>query len=223
MSVIAELEVDPADFELGRILELRSNASVELETLVPLGESTVPFVRVHDEVRDSFEKSVRDHPSVENLREVDRHAGETLYALRWNDDRDHFFNALKDVEAQMMSALGTAQRWEVELRFSSHEALARFHKACDDAHIDLTVVRIYNPTKPGTGPWFGLTPEQRETLVRAVEGGYYSIPRRLSTIDLAEEFDISDQAVTERLRRAIITLVEHTVMSAEESEPSIEK
>ena len=222
MSVIAELQVDPNDFELGRILEMSHRATVELETMVPLGETAVPFFRIHDEVRETFEESVRNHPSVDRLREVDRFNGETLYALSWTTSRDHFFNAMHETSAQLMNARGTADGWDIEIRFPSHEALARFHKVCDDAHIDLTVVRIYNPTKPGTGPWFGLSPEQRETLVRAVEGGYYSIPRRLSTIDLAEEFDISDQAVTERLRRAIVTLVEHTLMAPEEVEPPSE-
>ncbi|MEF8776007.1 MAG: helix-turn-helix domain-containing protein [Haloarculaceae archaeon] len=47
----------------------------------------------------------------------------------------------------------------------------------------------------------GLTAAQREALLRAVRGGYYSIPRETSTMDLAEELTIFDQAVTERLRR----------------------
>jgi hypothetical protein len=44
-----------------------------------------------------------------------------------------------------------------------------------------------------------------------VEGGYYDIPRRMSTKDLAEEFGVSDQAITERLRRAIVALTENTI------------
>jgi predicted DNA binding protein len=42
----------------------------------------------------------------------------------------------------------------------------------------------------------------------------------MSTQELAEEFDISDQAVTERLRRAIMTLTENTLiaMQAEQDE-----
>lgn len=71
--------------------------------------------------------------------------------------------------------------------------------------------RIYNPTNPDSGPWYGLTPVQRATLVRAVREGYYSIPRELSTQELADSFDVSDQAVTERLRRAIASLVENTL------------
>ena len=80
-----------------------------------------------------------------------------------------------------------------------------------EEEIDVTIERIYNPTKPDAGPWYGLTPPQRETLTYAVEHGYYSLPRGVSTKELGAEFGISDQAVTERLRRGITTLVSNTV------------
>ncbi len=64
--------------------------------------------------------------------------------------------------------------------------------------------------------WYGVTQAQRETLMRAVQGGYYSIPRRMSTQDLADDLGISDQAVTERLRRAIVALTENTLIAMEE-------
>jgi predicted DNA binding protein len=75
--------------------------------------------------------------------------------------------------------------------------------------------------KPGSGIWFGLTPAQRETLVAAVDGSYYPIPRRLSTEDLADRFDISDQAVTERLRRAIVALTENALAEVENGADSL--
>lgn len=214
MSVIAHLRIPASSFELGRILEMDHGMSIELENLVPLGEKAVPFFSVYDSSRDNFEENVRKHPSVEEIKEVSRHDGETLYALDWDVSRDVFFGGLIEARAQLLGATGTPDTWEFEIQFRTHESMAEFQEYCSNAHISLEVGRIYNPTKPGSGPWFGLTPTQRDTLVRAAEGGYYSIPRQMSTQDLAEAFDVSDQAVTERLRRAIETLVENTVMIA---------
>jgi predicted DNA binding protein len=218
MSVIAHLRVPASSFELGRILDIRRGASVELENLVPLGEKAVPFFTVHDAARDSFEANVADHPSVDHIQEVSRHDSQTLYSLDWAVSRDVFFQGIHETSAQLLSATGTAETWEFELRFPSHEALSELQEFCSNAHIPLEVGRIYNPTKPGTGPWYGLTETQRETLIRAVEGGYYSIPRKMSTKDLAASFDVSDQAVTERLRRAIVTLVENTLIASVDDE-----
>jgi len=55
-----------------------------------------------------------------------------------------------------------------------------------------------------------------ESVDAGRRGGYYSIPRQTSTQELADEFGISDQAVTERLRRAIETLTENTLIAMEE-------
>jgi predicted DNA binding protein len=217
MSVIAELKVPANEFELGRILDIESGELIELETMVPVGQKAVPFFLVHEQIHDAFEEEVRKHPSVDRVREIDRHNGERLYKLDWDTSRDHFFSAIAETSAQLNSARGGAHEWQFELRFPSHDHLSRFHDLCENARIDLEVERIYNPTKPTVGPWYGLSQQQRETLTRAVTGGYYSIPRRLSTKDLAEEFGISDQAVTERLRRAIVTLTKNTLLTIPES------
>ncbi len=211
MSVIAELRVAEEEFELGRILQSADHLDIELERMVPLRERPVPFFLVHDDVSEAFEARVARHPSVTEVREIERHDGEMLFALEWDVSRDHFFDAISEVGAQLIVARSAGRTWAFEIRFPSHDALSEFKERCEDARVAIEVDRIYNPTKPESGPWFGLTEPQRETLVRAVEGGYYDIPRRMSTKDLAEEFGVSDQAITERLRRAIIGLTEQTV------------
>lgn len=46
-----------------------------------------------------------------------------------------------------------------------------------------------------------LTERQVEILQAAVEGGYYNIPREMSTEDLGEMFDISSQVACEHIRK----------------------
>jgi hypothetical protein len=145
---------------------------------------------------------------------VSRHDDRVLYALDWAVARDILFQGFIETDAHLLSARGTDEAWEFELRFPDHAALSAFRDYCTNAHVRLEVRRVYNPTRPGSGPWYGLTDTQRDTLVRAVRGGYYAIPRETSTMDLADEFDVSDQAVTERLRRAIVALVENTIIVA---------
>jgi len=184
--------------------------------MVPLGERAIPFFSVGDTVRESFENNVQTHPSVSRIIEVTRHDGERLYSLEWDISRDIFFQGVVELNGQLLSGTGTASTWEFEIRFPTHEALSEFQDYCANGHIELEVGRIYNPVRPGSGMWYGVTNPQRETLVRAVQGGYYSIPRKMSTQDLADEFGISDQAVTERLRRAVITLTENTLIAMQE-------
>jgi predicted DNA binding protein len=63
-----------------------------------------------------------------------------------------------------------------------------------------------------TGDDYGVTPLQRETLTEAVRMGYYEVPREATLEDLSEAFDVSRQAISERLSRGVAGLVEHTLL-----------
>jgi predicted DNA binding protein len=217
MAVIVDLALPSRQFELGRILGIEGDTSVVLETMVPLGERTVPFFRVHGE-ENGFEESVRGHTSVSDIDVVSTHDGEVLYALNWDISDDTFFDGLIGAGANLLEARGVAETWSFELRFPSHADLSTFQEHCTEHDIPIDVQRLYNPTKPDAGPWYGLTAVQRTALTRAVESGYYSIPRNVSTNDLAAEFGVTDQAVTERLRRGIRNLVSSTLLLPEQRE-----
>ena len=218
MSVIVELSLPSTVFHLGDILSTEGETTVTLETMVPLGDRSVPLFRVHGSARSSFEAAVRNHSAVSDIHAVSTHGDEALYALSWRSTDDTFLGMVKRLDGHVLEATGGAERWQFQLRFPSHGALSSFQESCLEADLPLEIERIYNPTKPDAGPWFGLTTPQRETLSAAVENGYYSLSRRTSTEELAEEFDISDQAVTERLRRAIETLVTNTLLLTTEDD-----
>ena len=73
--------------------------------------------------------------------------------------------------------------------------------------------RVYNIPEQQVEAEFGVTAPQREALILAVREGYYDLPRETNTTELGDQLGISDQAVTERLRRGIGTLVRNLLMS----------
>ncbi|MEF8776006.1 MAG: hypothetical protein V5A43_05840 [Haloarculaceae archaeon] len=97
MALIAQPRIPAHSLELGRILELDPRTRVKLEIMIPLCEKAVPFLSVSDEVRDSFEEHVRNHPSVAAISTVSRHDGESLYSLDRNVARDVFFQGIVDL------------------------------------------------------------------------------------------------------------------------------
>lgn len=214
MSVIAEFRIPSVDFEFGRILQVEGMSTIELETLVPTGDATVPLFWIHNSGRESFVEHVQRHPSVNAASEVDSFEDRTLFTLDWDAHQDHLFQGISEYEGQLLSAIGAPEAWEIELRFPDHDRLSEFTAHCENAGVSLEVIRVYNPTKPDAGPWYGLSQPQREAISLAVQMGYYDIPRRCTTEELADELGISDQAVTERLRRAIAALVSYTIVPA---------
>ena len=215
MSVIAEVRIPPDDFELGQILDLDGASAIGLETLVPSGDVTVPLFWVYEPFGDGFLDAVQRYPTVNSVTEVDVFADRTLFRLDWDATQDHLFSCIIEQEGQIMSATATHNAWDFEIRFPSREAMNQCRTCCEDAHISIEFTRIYNPTAPESGPWYGLSEPQHEALMLAVRMGYYDIPRACTTEELADELGISDQAVTERLRRAIAAFTRHALLTPE--------
>ncbi|MFP8890396.1 helix-turn-helix domain-containing protein [Natrialbaceae archaeon A-CW2] len=215
MSVITEIRIPSDDFELGQILSLERASAVELETLVPSGGATVPLFWVYEPVENGFLDSVERYPTVNSVTDVDVFDDRTLLRLDWDASQDHLFECILEHEGQILSATGSPEGWNFEIRFADREALSQCQTCCEDAHISLEITRIYNPTDPDAGPWYGLSEPQREALTLAIRMGYYDIPRGCTTAKLADELGISDQAVTERLRRAIGAFGRHALLTPE--------
>lgn len=215
MSIIVDVNFPVKSFELGQILRVDEGVRVTLESMVPLGNSIIPYVWISDTHREGFEASVKNHPSVESFDVQEIHDDRTLYALTWRAERDVVIEGLREVDAQILEATGTSERWQFELRFPSHAAVSEFQEYCSNADLGMDVSGIYNPTKPDTGPWYGLSVPQREALVLAFAEGYFEIPRQISTKELGDSLGISDQAVTERLRRGMRTLLAHSILVEE--------
>jgi predicted DNA binding protein len=84
------------------------------------------------------------------------------------------------------------------------------HDFCDEHGLNFEVSSIRELDSEPAGR-YGLTTQQYEVLATAASQGYFEVPRAVTLEELAEEFDVSHQAVSERLRRAVNALVEDTL------------
>lgn len=214
MSVIAAVRVPSTSFELGRILSVEGASTIELERLVPVGEATVPLAWIHGPTRESFVERIRQHRAVDDASRVDVFEDRILFTIAWDSTRDDFLEAIRASGGQLLSAVGGPETWHLELRFHSHDALGEFTRRCENEGTSLEVTRVSNPTATDTAQWYGMTEPQREAMTLAVREGYYDIPRGCTTQELADTLGVSDQAVIERLRRAIVSLAENCLGTA---------
>lgn len=215
MVVIIRFRTPVINSELGRVLRVQDGASIELETLVPSGERSIPFFWIHAAPPEPVLDTLRAHDSVDSAEIVDRLDDATLVAIEWHPESDTVFQDIQSCDGQILRAICRDHHWEFNVRFRKHEDLSTFRRRCERDGVQIHVVRIYHGTDPDEDPRFGLTDAQWEALTLAVERGYYDIPRRCSTAELADELGISSQATTERLRRAVTNLSRHTVLASQ--------
>ena len=98
------------------------------------------------------------------------------------------------------------------MRFDSHDRLRGFQQHCADSGVDFELLRLHELSQPMNGQQYGLTDRQYDALRTAWELGYFDSPR-VSTLDtIATELGITQQSLSDLLRRGHDTLIESTLM-----------
>lgn len=217
MSVILTVALPASEFDIGRVIEAVDGVHIELESIVPLGDQAMPILEVHDCEHESFARRLDEHDAVASVVAIDQSEDIATYAVEWSADLDSFYQALSDHHASILQAIKAGEQWEFDLRFPSHQALTAFHDQIDEDEIRLEVRRVSQSNQPEFDPQSRLSPAQQEALELAISEGYYSIPRTTTTAELGETLGISDQAVVERLRRAMAALGEEYIAASEET------
>lgn len=211
MGVIITITLPASEFAIGRVIETVDGVHIELQTVVPLGGHVMPLLDVYDCDHDVFAERLQEHPAVESVVAVEQSNDEGVYAVEWTDDLDSFYQALSDQNGTILQAVKEGKDWEFDLLFLSHESLTAFREQINEAEISFDVRRVSRSNHSVPDPRNGLSAAQREALDLAISEGYYSIPRETTTKDIGDQLGISDQAVVERLRRAMRTLGEEHI------------
>jgi len=203
MTVLLDLQIDTEDFALGRITTGEEGIHILLDRVVPLGDGIIPYFWVEGVDFETFERHVRETLQVEKLEVLNRVNGSVLYRVEWGEGVCTFTSILTASGATILEARGNTS-WSFRLRFDTHTALRDFHTLCRDANIDFKVINIAREASPmRDNVRYNLTPLQHETLVAAIERGYFEIPRQITLEELSTEFDVSSQALSDRIRRAV--------------------
>ncbi|WP_265111838.1 bacterio-opsin activator domain-containing protein [Halosolutus halophilus] len=217
MSVIATIAVSTDEFPLGALFDVATDATVTVETTVPAREGAVPYFWVPVGVTNSVVEVFESDSNVADAALVDETDSHVLVKVTWTDQVNGVLQSIRESNALVTSAVGTADRWTFRLRFPSYEGLSAFYSRCIDWGISIELIQLHEAVSPNSDHRFGLTAAQRELVVGAYEAGYFEVPRKTTLVDLADRFGISDSAVSQRLRRGLAALVESTLTVDPES------
>lgn len=214
MSVTLEFTVEEEQFTLGRVASGVPPTRIELERVVPTRKRVMPFLWVEGADFDVFEEGVASHPAVAEIVALDRVDDSVLYRLEWRGEEDDLIQGINDTEATVLDAHTNAGSWVFRLRFLDHDKLSRFYNYCTDREIRIHIDRTYTTTgRRGSGYRLHLSQEQREALLLGLRRGYFDTPSEVTTAELAEELGISQQAVSDRIRRGTKDVLSTVLLS----------
>lgn len=181
--------------------ELPQGVTVEFERTVSVDGDCLPFLAVEGADSAAVVVTLRESDAFDEVRLAEQDETRSVYRLHWSDAPPDIVGEIADADGAIRSAVADGGSWRLRLRFPNHQAASRFYERHSENGGGATVHTIASGKSDGSAGKNGLTTLQRETLRSAFESGYYEVPRRISLTRLAAEQDVSDTAVSQRLRR----------------------
>ncbi|WP_224337848.1 helix-turn-helix domain-containing protein [Haloprofundus halobius] len=210
MSVIADFSVPADAFCLAHTLKSAQQMAAELDLLVAHSPDYImPFLRVVGNEWEQFETILDEDPTVDESELTDSFSTERLYQIKWSDVVSERLRIILDHEGVILDARGSDGEWRMRVRFESRNHFSEFINHFEEEG-QVTLHQLFTPTTSGVH-YYALSEKQRSALLTAYNSGYFDVPRKATGEDLAEQLSISHQAVSDRLRRGMKVLIEHTL------------
>lgn len=164
---------------------------------------------------DHFEVGLRKDPTVREYEQVLRIEDTAVYAFSYTDDVLLFSTEIVQNNGLVLDIRNDGPIWVVKAWLPNRQAARELWDFAEKHDIEMNIDRI-NMHASILSNGYGLTTTQRETLVSALELGYFDEPRSTTLEELATERGVSQPAVSGTLRRGFKRLLEATLAEEED-------
>lgn len=213
MATIVDFTVNASQFPLGTIFKNVEDVTVELERVVPKTEGVVPYFWVEDIDMADIVAQFSEHPGVRSIRIVDTVGSRHLMKCKWVRKYKGILTGLAKSDIVLLSAVGTEDGWRFEIRGDDADSISTFKEYCENNDISIDITSVSALTEPETAK--KLTDTQQEALLLAYERGYFESPPDVTLTDIADELEITQQALSSRIRRGMRRLIANASISSE--------
>ena len=221
MSVIAEFRLAGADIPLVGALQAVPGMVLDVEQAIAEDpDAPLLFVWAQGDDFEQFERGLAADEQIAKYGVLESLCDERLYRVRISADSNvGFYRLDAEVGTSRLDVRVTHEGVNMRMRFPDQQYLQEYFDGCRDQGIEVSLYRLYHDEAGNdTDNQYGLSPKQRETLELAYRDGFFDIPRGTTLGDVAEALGLSEQAVSERLRRATATLIRNALTPEEPEE-----
>lgn len=211
--LIAEYRVDSP--LLMAALERAPDVTVRIEEQYLSADGEIRYLLwVEGDQWPAFEAALADDPTVTDPKLLTEAETRRLIRVVLTDEGEEAttFPRWGEFDIVMLESTATHEGWENRMRVPDRATLAQYRSALREQDLDFQLRSLYRETDADSTAEAQLTADQSTALVTGYEIGYFDVPRRATQADLAERLGISSQAVSERLRRGMATLVRETLV-----------
>lgn len=209
MTLAATVRLDPPVLETS--LESAPGTTLSIEQRRWSRDGRLELIAMASgEDLSAFEEGLDADATVSEWMPIGRDGGRGIYRVRLTERATGCvdFDDWTGGQAVFREERWTGDEWVLEGIFQDRSVLQAFTVGCEKNGVPFELVRLTEDPESLGYRRSGLTELQLETLWIAFEAGHFSIPREASLGELSEEFGVSRQALSERIRRGVGTLVE---------------
>jgi predicted DNA binding protein len=211
METVVDATIPTDQFVLEETFERVPDVELEFVRFAVHGSTcAASFLWASTSRPERLEPAMRDDSSTERASCLSREDGRDLYSVDWTASAARLIDRFVDTEGSVLGIRGTADRWTFRILFPDRETASGTFQAWRDDGMGPSLSRIGN-LSCREGDKGGLSATQYSTISHAFQTDYYSVPRGTTLEELATNFEVSHQALSERLRRGHSHLVERMV------------
>ncbi len=161
---------------------------------------------------EQFERLLPSDPTIEAYERLADLGGRRLYRISLTEAGRvgmTYANAV-ELDITFLKIWGSGETLRYRAQIPSREALFAYRDVCRERNLSFRLVSLFQG-EFSEADEFGVTARQREVLLHALEEGYFDVPRQTTLEELADDLDVSDQALSAILRRGQANLLRHTL------------
>lgn len=212
MAKVVGLTIPTEQFALSDMFASVPDATVETVPVAahpPRGLMSVLSVAATDSTR--VEDAIRTDESTENVVTLSEGGNQYLYRVSWRPRVRTVLAVFLQSAGSLLCGWGAADQWTLRFLFPEQESISAICENWREHGIDPSIQRVVDVAGQVGFPGMELSECQHDTMLRAYEMGYYGVPREAKLECVAEDLQVSHQALSERLRRGHRNLIEKTL------------
>lgn len=160
----------------------------------------------------TVESALRTDHTVSSFTPIIQNGDCRTYRIEYSPEAKLISPLMTDIGAVIVRSESHLDGWCLELRMQDHSGLYDLDEFAEQENLEFDILELRQSDNGPEPPEVELTDAQREALVAAYVHGYYDESSETVLEDLAELLDISQSAVSGRLKRGAAQLIDEVLL-----------
>jgi predicted DNA binding protein len=216
--MVLSTKVYVEDPDLALVQTIRSLPGVDVGVVSDAGtdpQHDVHCFWVETDDFEAFEAALDADSTVASYSALAGTEERRTYQIEYSDDATLVTPVVTEAGGLVVDSHSHADGWVLQLQLHDRETLYELDGFAEDEDMRFEVLELREAADGEVDAGPGLTEPQVETLVSAYLHGYYDEPREATLETLADLLDVSQTAVSGRLRRGSAALIEDTLVDGD--------